>query len=147
MLGRKAEPPLQATCCHKGDASAQRAAPGRAEILELALRRRHSRPKFWHFTICEPCKFRTHEPTLVPTNSMSNKFSQASRPFQNVKHISKNKLTGGYRKRSSGPRAIKQNVKFFPGFPVRHLDRFDAPAGKNIAWTEKQTVSTSHVLP
>ena len=34
--------------------------------------------------------------------------------------------------------------KIFPGFSVRHLDRFDAPAEKSIAWTEEQTVSTSH---
>ena len=35
----------------------------------------------------------------------------------------------------------------FPGFPVRHLDRFDTPAEKNIALTEDISVSTSHVLP
>ena len=34
----------------------------------------------------------------------------------------------------------------FPGFSVRHLDRFDAPTGKNIIWTEDITVSTSHIL-
>ena len=36
---------------------------------------------------------------------------------------------------------------FFPGFPVRHLDRFDAPAENSIALTEDISVSTSHVLP
>ena len=36
---------------------------------------------------------------------------------------------------------------FFPGLPVRHLDRSDAPAEKNIAWTGSRTVSTSHILP
>jgi hypothetical protein len=34
---------------------------------------------------------------------------------------------------------------FFPGFSVRHLDRFDAPAENNIALTEDISVSTSHV--
>ena len=34
-----------------------------------------------------------------------------------------------------------------PGLPVRHLDRFDAPAGNNIALMEDISVSTSHVLP
>ena len=28
--------------------------------------------------------------------------------------------------------------EFFPGFSVRHLARFDAPAEKSIAWTGKQ---------
>ena len=37
--------------------------------------------------------------------------------------------------------------EFFPGFSVRHLDRFDAPADNNIAWTEDISVSTSHILP
>ena len=35
----------------------------------------------------------------------------------------------------------------FSGLPVRHLDRFDAPAENNIALTEDISVSTSHVLP
>ena len=37
--------------------------------------------------------------------------------------------------------------ELFPWFSVRHLGCFDAPAEKSIAWTEEQTVSTSHVLP
>ena len=53
--------------------------------------------------------------------------SQTPRANQNHHHIPKNKLTDGYRKRLSGSRAIKQNVKLFPGTSVRHLDRFDAP--------------------
>ena len=35
--------------------------------------------------------------------------------------------------------------EFFPGIPVGHLDRLDAPAEKNIAWTEDISVSTSHI--
>ena len=35
----------------------------------------------------------------------------------------------------------------FPGFSVRHLDRFDAPAENSIALPEDISVSTSHVLP
>ena len=61
------KPSLQATCCHRWDASAHRAAPGRAEFLELALRRAPVRPKFCHFTICESCKFCAHELTLMPS--------------------------------------------------------------------------------
>ena len=37
--------------------------------------------------------------------------------------------------------------EIFPGFSVRHLDRFDAPAENSIALTEDISVSTSHVLP
>ena len=117
LLGRKTYPSLQAPCCHRRDASAQRAAPGRAEFLEVALRRPPVRRKFRHFSAHEPCIFCAHEPTLMHTNSMSNKFSQTPRANQNHHHISKNKLTSGYRTRSSRSRAIKQNVNFFPGFP------------------------------
>ena len=98
------------------DARAQRAAPGRAEFLELALRRAPVRRKFRHSNVGEPCIFCAHELTLAGTNSMSNKFSQTPRANQNHQHISKNKLTSGYRKRLSGSRAIKQDVIFFPGF-------------------------------
>ena len=70
LLGRKSKPSLQATCCHRGDARAQRAAPGRADFLELALRRTPVRPTCCHFSICEPCNFCAREPTLVGTNSM-----------------------------------------------------------------------------
>ena len=56
----------------------------------------------------------THDPTLTYANSISNKFSQTPRLSQNVKHISKNKLTGGYRKRSSNTRPMTENVEFFP---------------------------------
>ena len=37
--------------------------------------------------------------------------------------------------------------EIIPGFSVRHLDRFDAPAENSIALTEDISVSTSHVLP
>ena len=58
----------------------------------------------------------THDRPWSQKNLVSNKFSQTPRPNQNVKHIPKNKLTGGYRKRLSGFRAAKQNVEFFPEF-------------------------------
>ena len=115
LLGRilaRINPSLQATCCHRGDASAQRAAPGRAEKIELALRRAPVRRKFRHLNVCKPCKFCAHEPILSGANSMSNKCSQTPRANHNHQYISKSKLTGGYRKRSSGSRAIKQNVNF-----------------------------------
>ena len=121
LLGRKSKPSLQATCCHRGGASAQRAAPGRAEFLELALRRAPVRPKFCHFIICESCKFCAHEPTLSYNNSVPNNFSKTPRANQNHQHISKNKLTGGYRKRLSGFRAGSQNVTKMPENSVHHF--------------------------
>ena len=115
-LERKAYPSLQATCCHRGDASAQRAAPGRAELFGVALRRGRFRRNSCHLSIYVACECCAHEPTLTGANSTSNKFSQTPRANHNHQHISKNKLTSGYRKRLSGSRAIKQNVKKIPDF-------------------------------
>ena len=61
-------------------------------------------------------KYDISHPTLAPKNLTLNKFSQTPRRNQNHQRISKNKLTSGYRKRLSGSRAIKQNVKCFPDF-------------------------------
>ena len=96
----------------------------------------------------ETSRHHEHHPptsTLDFANSMSNKFSQTSRANPNHHHISKNKLTGGYRKRLSGSRAIRQNVKFFPDFLFVILVA-SAPRLKNsIAWTGGKSVSTSHI--
>ena len=54
-------------------------------------------------------KIDIHHPTLVLKNSMSNQFSQTPGLNQNLPCIPKLKLTGGYRKRLSGSRAINQN--------------------------------------
>ena len=99
---------------------------------------------------------RPSPPTLTGANWISKKFSWNSGAIRRHKHIMKNKLTGGYRKRLSGSRAINGNVIFFPDFlfvtgsasrprlknrfaltvrqnrlykpfSVRHLDCFDAP--------------------
>ena len=43
---------------------------------------------------------------------------------------------------NQGNRAKRKNI---PGFPANFRERFDAPAEKNIAWTEDISVSTSHV--
>ena len=102
--------------CHKGAASAQRAAPGRAAKIGVALRKRQVRPKFRHFMISPPCEFCAQQPTLPSQNLTSNKFSWTKRAICHHKHIMKNKLTGGYRKRLSGSRAINENVKIFPDF-------------------------------
>ena len=67
LLGRilaRINPSLQATYCHRGDASAQRAAPGRANFLSTSLRRRLFRRKFCHSSAGQPCNFCAHEPTL-----------------------------------------------------------------------------------
>merc|ERR1712159_625062 len=53
---------------------------------------------------------RPSPPTVPPQNWTSNKFSQTHRAIPDHKHITKNKLTGGYRKRPPGSRDIDQNV-------------------------------------
>ena len=72
LLGRKTYPSLQATCCHRGDASAQRAAPGRAEFLQLALRRAPVRRKFRHFSVCEPISALTNRPCRAQIRCQTN---------------------------------------------------------------------------
>ena len=88
-------------------------------------------------------KIDTNDPTLRYANSMSNKFSQTPRLSQNVKHISKNKVTGGNRKRLSRSRAEKQNVEFFPEF-LFVTDPPSTPRAQNNLALDG-TVSTSHV--
>ena len=92
----------------------ERAASGPRQ--RVALRKRGFRPKFSMLSIFGPCRFCAREPTLRYANSTLNKFSQTPRPNQNHKHISKNKLTSGYRKRPLESRTVKQNVEFFPDF-------------------------------
>ena len=55
LLG--SESSLQATCCDREDASAQRAAPGRAKLLSTSLRRRRFRRKCCHSSVSQPCNF------------------------------------------------------------------------------------------
>ena len=71
--------------------------------------------------ISQPCEFCALKPTLVPKNLVSNKFSWTKRAICKHKHIMKNKLTSGYRKRLSGSRADKQNVKNFPDFRLSNF--------------------------
>ena len=61
-------------CIRKGDASAQRAAPGRAGKISVALQIWQVLPKFSILSIFGPCRFCAHQPTLVPTNLISNKY-------------------------------------------------------------------------
>ena len=49
--------------CHKGAASAQRATPGKAAKIGVVLRERQVRPKFRHFMISKPCRFRALQPS------------------------------------------------------------------------------------
>ena len=70
-LDGKTEPSLQATCLPQGGSKRQRAAPGRAGKIGVALGKRHVGPKFRHFTICEPCQFCAQQPTLWHTLSGS----------------------------------------------------------------------------
>ena len=57
-------------------------------------------------------------PTLPYANRVSNKFSWTPGVNCQHQHITKNKLTGGYRKRLSGSREIHENAKLFPENPV-----------------------------
>ena len=96
------------------------------------------RPKFCILAISETCENRAHELTLNPTNSISNKFSGAPGGYQKHQHISKNKLTGGYRKRLSGSRAVITNVEFFPGFLFVKLTASTPPGLEECCLTERQ---------
>ncbi len=56
-------------------------------------------------------------PTALGGRKFDTKqISQTPRPNQNIKHISKNKLTGGYRKRFLGSRDIADKPNCFPDF-------------------------------
>ena len=69
---------------------------------------------------------------------MTNKFSWTKRAICKHKHIMKNTLTSGYRKRLSGSRAINENVKTLPGFLFVTGSASRPGLKNNIAWTEEQ---------
>ena len=66
-----------------GEASAQRAAPGRAETFWTSACSERNSPKFLIFKIPETCDFCTTNPTLLPPLSVLNELSG----FQNSGHI------------------------------------------------------------
>ena len=76
---------------------------------------------------------------IMHTNSISKIFSWNSGAIRRHKHIMKNKLTGGYRKRLSGSRAINENVKFFPDFLFVTGSASRPRLKNNIALTVKQS--------
>ena len=121
-----------------GGSERQRAAPGRAGKIGVALEIGQVLPNFRHFMIWQPCRFRAQQPTLYPTNLVSNTLSWASRTIRHHEHIMKNKLTGGYRKRLSGSRAINENVKSFPEFLVVTGAASTPRLKKRVAWTVRQ---------
>ena len=82
---------------------------------------------------------------MAPKNLMSNKFSQTPRPDQNVKQICLYKLTGGYRKRSSGSRAMKQNEVFSPEISVNIFSASTTRPRRDLLGRKGGTVSTSHI--
>ena len=101
---------------------------------------------FCIFKISGPCSFCTTNPTLTLQNLMSNKFSGTPRPNHNHQHMPLYKLTGGYRKRLSGFRAMKQNAKFFPEIPATKLTTVSPTTGRIDLLGRKETVSTSHFV-
>ena len=78
-------------------------------------------------------------------NLASNKFSQTPRPDQNVKRICLYKLTGGYRKRYSGSRAMKQHVIFLPEISVNIFSASRPRRRRVLLGRKGRTVSTSHI--
>ena len=122
LLGRiltRTNPSLQATCCHRGDASAQRAAPGRAKFLSTSLRRRRFRRKFCHSSAGQPCNFCAHEPTLVPPLSSNKKFSGRQASHQNILQCFNSALAKPQPNPPGRSRAMDGNVASRRIFPVR----------------------------
>ena len=113
--------------CHRGDASAQRAAPGRAEFSGVCSSERVVAAKRLHFE-----DFPTMQKSRPRTDLDGRKFDvkqifwSTARQPKPPAHI-KEQTDGRISKTIVGIQSSDHKRGNFPGFSVRHVGCFDAP--------------------